>query len=116
MAEWRFRRGKWALLNPAAWEEGTLSIDQVLGARMISTPPDGAAIAAFVNDGGGDGCWAGRAAPRGPGVTPRYVLARARRCASGDFLHGGILTTTGRLQSGAAVFCDAGTGPFRRWM
>jgi acetyl-CoA acetyltransferase len=33
---------QWALLNPAAWEKTPLSVEQVLGSRMVSSPSDGA--------------------------------------------------------------------------
>ena len=52
LAEVAVAAREWALLNPAAWEKKPLTIDDVLGARMVSYPFT-VRDCCLVTDGGG---------------------------------------------------------------
>ncbi len=100
----------WAKLNPAAFMRGDLSIDDVLGARMVSDPltvrdcclvTDGAAAVVMTR--------ADRA--RDLVARPAFVLGAAAAVTHRDISSMPNLTTTGAVESGARAFAQAGVRP-----
>jgi acetyl-CoA acetyltransferase len=110
LAEVAVAARQWALLNPLAWEKQPLTIDDVLGARMISHPFSVRDIC-LLSDGGGALIVASAARARSLRKEPAYVLG------VGEYLsHSGIssmpdLTVTPAAVSGPAALRMAGMVP-----
>ncbi|SMH28809.1 acetyl-CoA acetyltransferase [Maritimibacter sp. HL-12] len=110
LAEVAVAARKWALLNPVAWEKEPLGIDEVLSARMISTPLT-VRDCCLVTDGGGAMVLVRSDRARDLGVTPVFVLGHGTALAHQSISCMEDLTTTAAVHSGAAAFAMAGTGP-----
>ncbi|RYE10517.1 MAG: thiolase [Hyphomicrobiales bacterium] len=100
----------WANLNPDAFAQGPLSIDDVLASRMLSDPLT-IADCCLVTDGGGALVVVGADRARGLSQPPIYMLG-----VGAAHWHRAIsampdLTVTAASQSGPAAFGMAGLGP-----
>ncbi len=110
MAEVAVAARAWALKNPKSWEKEPLSIDEVLSARMISTPL-GLRDCCLVTDGGGAMVLVRAERARDLGVTPAYVLGHGAALGHQSITGMEELTTTVAAQSGRAAFAMAGATP-----
>lgn len=101
---------QWANLNPEAFARGPLSIDDVLGARMVSSPlttrdccliTDGAAAVVMVR------------ADRAPdhAARPVYVLGGAAEISHADIASMPDLTVTAAAESGRRAYGMSRLGP-----
>jgi acetyl-CoA acetyltransferase len=100
----------WALRNPKAWEKEPLTIDDVLGARMLSSPLT-VRDCCLVTDGGGAliVCSAARAAHLRS--RPAYILGTGEATSHLNISQMPDLITTAAVQSGAAAYAMAGLRP-----
>ena len=73
LAEVAVAARQWALMNPKAWENEPLTIEQVLGSRMVSHPLT-VRDCCLVTDGGGAIVMTSAARARSLRKTPAYVL------------------------------------------
>jgi acetyl-CoA acetyltransferase len=110
LAEVAVAARQWALTNPKAWEKTPLSIDQVISARMISTPLT-VRDCCLVTDGGGAMVLVSAARARDLGVKPVFVLGHGAALSHQSISAMQDLTVTAAKQSGAAAFAMAGTKP-----
>jgi acetyl-CoA acetyltransferase len=110
LAEVAVAARQWALTNPKAWEKTPLSIDQVISARMISTPLT-VRDCCLVTDGGGAMVLVSAARARDLGVKPVFVLGHGAALSHQSISAMQNLTVTAAKQSGAAAFAMAGTKP-----
>lgn len=107
LAEVAVAARNWALLNPKAWEQESLSVDQVLSARMISSPLT-VRDCCLVTDGGGAMIVVSAERARDLDVTPAYVLGHGQALSHAAISGMADLTETAAVQSGAAAFAMAG--------
>ena len=97
----------WANLNPAAFAHGPLTIDEVLGARMVSDPFT-SRDCCLVTDGGG-ACVVVRAdRARDLKHKPAYVLSAATAGWHRAVMCMPDLTVTAATESGARAYAQAG--------
>jgi acetyl-CoA acetyltransferase len=110
MAEVAVAARRWAQHNPRAFMRGDLSVEDVLGARMVSDPlgvrdcclvTDGAAAVVMVR--------ADRAADLV--ANPAYLLGAGSAISHRDISSMPDLTTTAARESGARAYAAAGVGP-----
>lgn len=110
LAEVAVAARQWAMLNPEAYSRDPLSIDDVLGARMVSDPLT-VRDCCLVTDGAGAFVMtrADRAAhlPQ----SPAYVLGSATAVWNRQISQMDDLTVTAARQSGALAFDMAGCRP-----
>jgi acetyl-CoA acetyltransferase len=98
---------QWAQKNPEAFMREPLTIEQVLGARMVADPLT-VRDCCLVTDGGGAFVLSRAAdAQRGPNA-PIYVLGNATACWNRQISSMPDLTVTAASQSGAQAFAMAG--------
>jgi acetyl-CoA acetyltransferase len=100
----------WALLNPKAWEKKPLTVDQVLSARMISSPLT-VRDCCLVTDGGGAIVMTSYERAK----TLKKPVVAVLGCGAA-VTHNAIssmpdLVTTGAVQSGRDAYAMAGLGP-----
>ncbi len=109
LAEVAVAAREWALLNPAAFrhEAGPLSVDDVLGATMISTPLT-SADCCLVTDGGGAIVLTSLERARDLRKRPVAVLGYGESTTNASMTGVDDLTVTGAVASGAAAFGRAG--------
>jgi acetyl-CoA acetyltransferase len=98
---------EWALLNPAAWEKKPLSIDEVLNARMVSTPLT-VKDCCLVTDGGGAILLTSAQRARNLKAPPVYVLGVGEHLSHYGIASMPDLTVTGAAISGAKAYAMAG--------
>ena len=98
---------EWALLNPAAWEKKSLSISDVLNARMISEPLT-VRDCCLVTDGGGAIVMVSADRARALGAKAVYVLGCGQSITHATITSMPDLTRTGAIQSGAQAYRMAG--------
>lgn len=108
LAEVAVAARKWALLNPAAWEKEPLTIDAVIGSRMLSTPLT-VRDCCLVTDGGGAMVMVSAERARDLDVEPVYVLGHGETLSHLAISSMDDLTVTGAASSGAAAFAMSGT-------
>ena len=101
---------QWALLNPSAWEKQPLTIDEVLGARMISSPLT-VRDCCLVTDGGGALIMTSAERAADLGSRPAYVLGVGEDLSHYSISSMPDLTVTGAARSGAAAYAMAGLRP-----
>ena len=101
---------QWALLNPSAWEKQPLTIDEVLGARMISSPLT-VRDCCLVTDGGGALIMSSAERAADLGSRPAYVLGVGEDLSHYSISSMPDLTVTGAARSGAAAYAMAGLRP-----
>jgi acetyl-CoA acetyltransferase len=112
LAEVAVAAREWALLNPAAYRygAGSLSVADVLGAPMLSTPLT-AADCCLVTDGGGAVVLTSLERARDLPKPPVRVLGYGE-CTTGTSMAGcDDLTLPGAVESGRAAFARAGLAP-----
>lgn len=110
LAEVAVAARSWALLNPKAWEKAPLTVDEVLAARMVSTPLT-VRDCCLVTDGGGAMVLVAADRARDLARPPIYVLGHGQALAHQSISAMEELTVTAAVRSGADAFAMAGTGP-----
>lgn len=109
LAEVAVAAREWALLNPVAFrhEAGPLTVDDVVGARMLSTPLT-AADCCLVTDGGGAVILTSLERARDLARPPVVVLGYGEATTNTSMTSVDEITTTGAVISGRAAFERAG--------
>lgn len=107
LAEIAVAAREWALLNPAAWEKKPLSIEEVLGARMVSYPLT-VRDCCLVTDGGGAIVMTSAARARDLRKPPVYVLGCGESYSHHSISNMEDLTVTAARESGAKAYEMAG--------
>jgi acetyl-CoA acetyltransferase len=107
LAEVAVAARQWALLNPVAWEKEPLTIEQVLGARMVSYPLT-VRDCCLVTDGGGALILTSAARAKGLRQKPAFVLGVGECLSHASISNMADLTVTGAAQSGAIAYAMAG--------
>ena len=97
----------WARMNPVAWSKGPLSIQDVLGARMISYPFTVRDIC-LVTDGGGAIIMTTAERARAMKKPPVYVLGCGQSITHASITSMPNLTHTGAIESGRQAYAMAG--------
>lgn len=110
MAEVAVAARKWALLNPAAWEKAPLTIDDVLGSRMVSDPLT-VRDCCLVSDGGGALIVTSAERARDLPKPPAFVLGAGEAIGHRNITGMADLTRTVADQSGARAFAQAKLSP-----
>jgi acetyl-CoA acetyltransferase len=110
LAEVAVAARQWALLNPAAWEKEPLSIDQVLGSRMVSWPLT-VRDCCLVVDGGGAMIVTSTARAKTLRKPPVAVLGVGESLGHNSISNMRDLTTTAARESGRDAFARAGLKP-----
>ncbi|NKJ48491.1 thiolase [Burkholderia sp. SG-MS1] len=98
---------QWALLNPSAWEKQPLTIDEVLGARMVSSPLT-VRDCCLVTDGGGALIMTSAERAANLAARPAYVLGVGEDLSHYSISSMADLTITGAARSGAAAYTMSG--------
>ncbi len=101
---------QWALLNPVAWEKKPLTIEEVLNARMVSSP-FGVRDCCLVNDGGGAIIVTSAQRAKTLKKPPVYVLGIAEAMSHRNISCMDDLTDTAAVLSGKEAFKNAGLSP-----
>lgn len=110
LAEIAVAARQWAMLNPKAWETSPLSIEDVLGARMISHPLT-VRDCCLVTDGGGAIIMTTAERARDLKKPPVYVLGCGESYSHQSISNMADLTVTAARESGAKAYRMAGLGP-----
>jgi acetyl-CoA acetyltransferase len=110
LAEVAVAARRWAQLNPAAFERGPLTIDDVLGARMVSTPLT-VRDCCLVTDGGGAVIVTSAERARTLAKPPVFVLGVAEAHWHKDIFQMPDLTVTAASETGPRAFELAGLRP-----
>jgi acetyl-CoA acetyltransferase len=100
----------WANLNPEAFMKGPLGIDDVVGARVVSSPL-GLRDCCLVTDGGAAVVMMRADRAKDHARKPAYVLGAAAETTHRDISSMPDLTVTGAARSGRRAFAQAGVGP-----
>ncbi len=110
LAEVAVAARQWALMNPVAWEKESLTVEQVLGSRMVSYPLT-VRDCCLVTDGGGAIILTSAARAKTLKKKPVYVLGVGE--AIGHFTISNMpnLTLTAAAESGPKAFKMAGIKP-----
>jgi acetyl-CoA acetyltransferase len=98
---------QWALKNPVAWEKKPLTIDEVLGARMVSYPFTVRDIC-LVTDGGGAIVLTSPERAKSLKKPPVYVLGQGECITHANISSMPDLTVTGAAESGRRAYAMAG--------
>jgi acetyl-CoA acetyltransferase len=98
---------QWALKNPVAWEKKPLTIEEVLGARMVSYPFTVRDIC-LVTDGGGAIVLVSPERAKSLKKKPVYVLGQGQSITHANISSMPDLTTTGARESGRQAYAMAG--------
>lgn len=110
LAEVAVAARQWALLNPAAWERTPLTLEEVLGARMVSDPLT-VRDCCLVLDGGGAMVVTSAERARDLKRKPVYVLGTGEALGHGSISNMADLTTTAAVHSGRDAFAMARLRP-----
>lgn len=100
----------WALLNPDAWEKMPLSVQDVLAARMVSSPLT-VRDCCLVTDGGGALVMTRADRAAALAKPPAYVLGYGGVLSHQNISQMPDLTVTGARESGRQAFAMAGMTP-----
>src|SRR4029079_323174 len=101
---------EWALLNPAAWEKKPLTIEAVLGSRMVSYPFT-VRDCCLVTDGGGAIIVTSAERARSLKKKPAYVLGCGQSPTYSSISSILDMTVTGALAAGKAAYKMAKLAP-----
>ena len=101
---------QWALMNPAAWENTPLTIEEVLASRMVSSPLT-VRDCCLVTDGGGALIVTRSDRGRTLRKKPVYVLGYGEASQHRHISSMPDLTTTAAKESGAQAYAMAGVSP-----
>ena len=107
MAEVAVAARQWALKNPVAWEKKPLTIEEVLGARMVSYPFTVRDIC-LVTDGGGAIILTTPERAKSLKKPPVYVLGCGATITHANISSMPDLTITGAAESGRRAYAMAG--------
>ena len=110
LAEIAVAARQWALMNPVAWEKKPLSIEDVLGARMVSYPFT-VRDCCLVTDGGGAIIITTAERARDLKHKPAYVLGTGTHVTHQSISNMPDFTTSGAVESGRAAYAMAGVEP-----
>ena len=110
LAEVAVAARRWAQLNPEAYARGPLTIDDVLTARMVSTPLS-ALDCCLVTDGGGAFVMTRADRARDLQRPPVHLLSCATAVWHRQISGMADLTVTPAKESGARAFAGAGLSP-----
>jgi acetyl-CoA acetyltransferase len=112
LAEVAVAAREWALLNPVAFRygAGSLTVEDVLGSTMVSSPLT-AADSCLVTDGGGAVVLTSADRARDLPHVPVHVLGYAERTTNASMTAHADLTVTGAAGSGTEAFGRAGLTP-----
>jgi len=98
---------QWALKNPVAWEKKPLTVEEVLGARMVSYPFTVRDIC-LVTDGGGAIVLTSPERAKSLKKPPVYVLGQGECITHANISSMPDLTVTGAAESGRRAYAMAG--------
>jgi acetyl-CoA acetyltransferase len=98
---------QWALMNPVAWEKKPLTVEEVLGARMVSYPFTVRDIC-LVTDGGGAIVLTSPERAKSLKKPPVYVLGQGECITHANISSMPDLTVTGAAESGRRAYAMAG--------
>ena len=98
---------QWALKNPVAWEKKALTVEEVLGARMVSYPFTVRDIC-LVTDGGGAIVLTSPERAKSLKKRPVYVLGQGECITHANISSMPDLTVTGAAESGRRAYAMAG--------
>ncbi len=101
---------QWAMMNPVAWERDPLTLEQVLGSRMVSHPLT-VRDACVVTDGGGAVIITTAERARHLKKPPVYVLGVGDAVGHLEIHSMPDLTTTTAVESSRTAYAMAGLGP-----
>jgi acetyl-CoA acetyltransferase len=107
MAEVAVAARQWALKNPVAWEKKPLTVEEVLGARMVSYPFTVRDIC-LVTDGGGAIVLVSTERAKSLKKPPVYVLGQGEFITHANISSMPDLTVTGAAESGRRAYAMAG--------
>ena len=107
MAEVAVAARQWALKNPVAWEKKPLTVEEVLGARMVSYPFTVRDIC-LVTDGGGAIVLTSPERAKSLKKPPVYVLGQGEYITHANISSMPDLTVTGAAESGRRAYAMAG--------
>lgn len=110
LAEVAVAARKWAQLNPAAFDRGELSIEDVLASRLVSSPLT-VRDCCLVTDGGGAVIVTSAERARSLRKPPIYLLGAAEAHWHKDIFQMPDLTVTAAAESGPRAFANAGLSP-----
>lgn len=112
LAEVAVAAREWALLNPKAFrhDAGPLSVQDVLGSPMVSSPLT-VADSCLVTDGGGAVVLTSAERARDLRRPPVHVLGYGERTTNTSMISQPDLLSVGAAQSGAEAFARAGVRP-----
>jgi acetyl-CoA acetyltransferase len=103
LAEVAVAARQWALMNPKAWEKEPLTIEQALGARMVSNPFT-VRDCCLVVDGGGAVVLTSAARARSLRKKPIYVLGVGEALSHASISNMPDFTVTAASESGPKAF------------
>jgi acetyl-CoA acetyltransferase len=103
LAEVAVAARRWALMNPKAWEKEPLTIEQVLGSRMVSDPFT-VRDCCLVVDGGGAIVLTSAARARSLRKKPIYVLGVGEALSHASISNMPDFTVTAASESGPKAF------------
>ncbi|MEZ5815632.1 MAG: acetyl-CoA acetyltransferase [Hyphomicrobiaceae bacterium] len=109
LAEVAVAARQWAQLNPASWDKKPLTIEDVLGARLISTPFT-VRDCCLSTDGGGAVVVTSADRARSLKKPPAYVLGCGQSISHAAISSMPDLTVTGAKRSGEIAYAMAGLG------
>ncbi len=101
---------QWALLNPKAWEKESLTVEQVLNARMVSYPLT-VRDCCLVLDGGGAIVMVRADRAKSLQQKPVYVLGTGESLSHANISSMPDFTVSGAKESGAQAFAAAKLKP-----
>jgi acetyl-CoA acetyltransferase len=110
LAEVAVAAREWARMNPLAWDREPLTIDDVLAARIVSSPL-GVRDCCLSLDGGGAMIVTSAQRARACAKPPVHVLGVGEAIGHGSISNMADLTTTAAVSSGARAFRMAGLAP-----
>jgi acetyl-CoA acetyltransferase len=110
LAEVAVAARQWALMNPKAWEKEPLTIEQVLGSRMVSSPLT-VRDCCLVVDGGGAMIVTRADRAKSLRRPPVHVLGIGEAITHNSISSMPDLTVTGARESGRDAFSEAGLAP-----
>jgi len=103
LAEVAVAARQWSLMNPRAWEKAPLTIEQVLGARMVSYPFT-VRDCCLVSDGGGALIMVSAERAKSLKNKPAYVLGVGEYLSHNSISNMADLTVSGAARSGPDAF------------
>ncbi|ANK82585.1 MAG: thiolase [Rhizobiales bacterium NRL2] len=110
LAEVAVSARQWANLNPDAFMQGDLSVDEVLSARRVSTPL-GVRDCCLVTDGGAAVVLTRADRAKDHAAKPAYVLGAAAATTHQNISQMPDLTVTAAAESGPRAMAQAGVKP-----